>query len=463
MRGARGCDSHAAKPLVVRSALVLVLALGVAASGAFVRERTAAAARGRSVAAVAEPATAMADRGPARVKTWYYYGLNDVNAGVRPALMAAYADYVEDDGFAAEHARAFKAAGGRFAGAYTDPAYVPYCRPPFAPPAGKCDGPLGNAGEGAWFHGRDGTRVRRYVDAHFQYQEALNPLSPDARRAWHAFTEGIVAKAPWLDFFFADDAGGPLHAGDMSPRSSEFYDFNEAGSEITSDEVFRDAWTGYLAQSVRPLVLNGYDPTSGLPAYGGAFLRPAFVWGEVHEGCFRGAGGLETERRDRWTVEEASLLANTALRKLAVCFMMGSPTPPARLYALASWWLGYDPQWSVMAPIDPVPGGSSLLPETELVPAYPLRTARSSADELRDATGVYVREFGRCYLRGVPAGPCAAFVNPTLRPLEMPRAAARYRHALVLDDRDVPRGGRVSWTGPVPAILPASSALILGG
>lgn len=447
--------SSVAKLAPVRSAVFAAVALAVVASAAFALEHR--------VVEAAPAATTMSERGPTRVKTWYYFGLNGVNEDVPASVMATYADYVEDDGSSAEHAQAFKSAGGRFAGAYTDPAYVPYCRPPFAPPAGKCDGPFGNAGEGAWFHGRDGTRVRRYVDAHFQYQEALNPLSPEARRAWHAMTAALLAKAPSLDFFFADDAGGPLHTRDMSPQSSEFYDFDDAGVEITSDAVFRDAWIAYLGQAVRPLVVNGYDSGTGLPSYGGAFLRPSFVWGEVHEGCFRNSGGLKTERRDGWPAEQAGLLANTALHKIAVCFMMGTPTVSSRLYALASWWLSYDPQWSVMAPIDPIPGGSALLPETELVPAYPVRTARSSADELRDASGVYVREFRRCYLRGVPAGPCAAFVNPSFRVLDMPHAAARYRHALVLDDRDLLRGGRVAWTGPVPAVLPATSAVVLGG
>ncbi len=237
----------------------------------------------------------------------------------------------------------------------------------------------------------------------------------------------------------------------------EFYGFNDAAVEITSDDVFRDAWIGYLAQAVRPLFLNGNDPVTGLPAYGGAFLRQANVWGAVHEGCFRGEAGLQTERRDRWRSYETSLLANTELHKLSVCFMIGTPTIPSRLYALASWWLSYDPQWSVMAPIDPVPGGSAILPETELVPAYPLRTAHHSIDELREDTGVYVREFARCYLRGSPVGACAAFVNPSLRPMQMPHSASRYHRALVLDDRDLLRGGRVSWNHDVPTIIPAST------
>jgi hypothetical protein len=401
-------------------------------------------------------------RGPARVRTWLYYGLNDVNAGVPPEVMARYADFVEDDGYAAAHAMRFKAAGGRYAAAYTDPAYVPYCAPPFAPPAGRCKGPIGDVitDESAFFHGRDGTRVRRFVDPHFQYQEAINPLSPAARRAWRDTTAALVRKAPSLDLFFADDSGGPLRAGDMSPTSSEFYGFNEAGTEITSDTVFRDAWIAYLTSAVRPVVINGNDPVTGEPAYDGAFLRAPRVWGAVHEGCFRGGGGLQTDRNDRWRSYADSLLSNTALHKLAICFMMGTPTPQTRVYALASWWLTYDPEWSVAGPIDAIPDQSALLPEIELVPGGPLRTARRIR-ELRDPSGAYVREFRGCFQRGEPIGGCAALVNPSAREVPVPPVAARYSRALVLGNDDLPHGGRAAWAAPPPRSIAPGSAVIL--
>ena len=447
-----------------RSVVVLTGLLAVAATFGFrasVPAANAASSDTGSQASVAinEPLA----RGPARVRTWYYFGLNDVNANVPASIMAHYADYVEDDGNTAEHARAFKAAGGRYAAAYTDPAYVPYCRPPFSPPAGRCEGPLGTRAldESAWFHGRDGTRVRRYGDEHFQYTESLNPLSPIARRAWHDTTAELVRKAPWLDLLFADDAGGPLHAGDMSPMSSQFYGFNDAGTEITSDAVFRDAWAAYLTVAVRPLVINGADPVSGEPAYGGAFLRPARILGAVHEGCFRGGSGVDTDVRDRWRRDADSLIVNTALGKLAICFMMGTPTPENRLYALASWWLTYDPRWSIAAPIDAIPGQSAIVAEMELVPVGALRSARRSVRDLRAENGVYVREFAACYQRGTPIGGCAALVNPSGRALPLPPLDGRYARTLVLDGNDVLHGGRATWAGRMPASVGAASALVL--
>ncbi|HTD33380.1 MAG TPA: hypothetical protein VK665_06965 [Candidatus Elarobacter sp.] len=380
--------------------------------------------------------------------------------------MARYADFAEDDA-ANDPTRltAFKRAGGRFAVAYTDPAYAAYCHPPFTAPAGRCEGPVGRlltGNEDAFFHGRDGTRVRRFVDNHFLYQEALNPKSAAARRAWRATGEAILRAAPLVDYFMADDSGGPLHARDMTPQSSHFYEFNDAGTEITADEEFRDAWIAYLSAAPRPLIVNGYDPGTGLPSYGGAILRAPLVHGALHESCFRTEEGIRTDVYDRWRFTEDSLLANTGMQRYAVCFMMGRPTPATRLYALASWWLTYDPRWSVAAPVDPVPGRSAILPELDLVPLSPARTATQHVADLRTERGTYVREFGACFDAGRAIGECAAVVNPTAADAPLPRLAGRYAHALALDDADVLSGGRARFTAPVPRIVLARSALILG-
>ncbi|HEY4442048.1 MAG TPA: hypothetical protein VGN14_16440, partial [Candidatus Elarobacter sp.] len=97
---------------------------------------------------------------PSHVQTWYYYGLTDANMSVPVSYMVSHADFVEDDGFTAQHAEAFKDAGGRYAVSYTDPAYTPACVAPFSAPAGACSGPIGNlvnADESAWFHSANGS------------------------------------------------------------------------------------------------------------------------------------------------------------------------------------------------------------------------------------------------------------------------------------------------------------------
>ncbi|HEY4439929.1 MAG TPA: hypothetical protein VGN14_05705 [Candidatus Elarobacter sp.] len=396
------------------------------------------------------------------VQTWYYYGLNDVNASVAPATMARYADFVEDDGFTAQHAEAFKRAGGRYAVAYTDPAYVPACIPPFSPPAGRCKGPIGNLvqrDESAWFHAADGARVHRFDSYNNEYQEALDPSSASARSAYARATAEIVAHAPGLDFFFADDSGSPWREPGDPPGAVWFEGFNAPGVEIPSDQNFIAAEIAMLSAAARPVFINGSDPRTLLPSYGGAYLRAPRIAGEVNEDCYRAGRAIVG---DRWRRQGDALLAVTALHRYAACFMQGTTTPANRVYALASWWLTYDARWSVAAPIDPVSGGTAILPEFGIVPGAPLRTASRSIDLLREGA-IYAREFGACTQDGSPIGPCAAIVNAGNGDAPVPPLHRRYASVLVLDGRDAISGGTASWRRGPPSEVSAGNALILRG
>jgi hypothetical protein len=404
---------------------------------------------------------AEASRVPEHVLTWVYYGLVHINEDVPADVMARYADFAED-GDHGEFAAKFKRAGGRYTAAYDDPAYVPYCDPPFKPPAGPCKWEYYRyLDESAWFHDKDGARVHHYVPGDGQYQEAVNPASRAALRAWHDFTAEVHRRAPAIDFIYADDSGGPMLAGDMSPQSSEFYGYNAAGVEITNNDVFRDAEIAYLRQSVLPEIVNGSDPISGLPAYNGAYLRQPFILGAAHEGCFRYEKGLKTNERDLWRDQADSLLSNTVLHRWAICIMYGRPTPLTRVYALASWWITYDPQWSVAAPIDPIPNQSSLLPEFGIVPRFPITTAVARVRGLRTASGAYVREFRGCYQYRVFIGGCAAVVNPTDRTVPLPMLTGTYHRLLTLNDADVMHGGIATWQPGSAPLVPAGSAVVL--
>ncbi len=215
-----------------------------------------------------------------------------------------------------------------------------------------------------------------------------------------------------------------------------------------------------MRESALPLIINGSDPVTGQPAYGGAFLRQPFVRGAVHEGCLRDEHGPKTERRDGWRNDVESLLANTKLQRWAVCFMLGAPTPENRVYALASWWLTYDARWSVAAPIDPVPSQSALLPEYGIVPASPVRTALRVRD-LRAESGAYVREFAGCYEHRTFVGGCAAIVNPAQQAVAFPRLAGRYRRTLALTGGDVMHGGAATWNPGLPHMLEPGSAAVV--
>jgi hypothetical protein len=398
---------------------------------------------------------------PEHVRSFAYYGLNDVNADVPAAYMAAHVDIVEDDGFTAQHADAFKRAGGKVALAYTDPSYVPHCPPPFTPPAGKCEGPIGNLvarDERAWMHDATGARVRRFVSPYFQNQEALNVASPIAHDAYRRAAAAILAHSPRLDGFFADDSGSP-YSGDAL-GSNHFYDFNARAVEIADDRAFIAAESAMLAAPGKPVMINGGDPATFAPAYGGVFLELPYVIGQAFEGCYNnGDSGPFTDARNRFAHESDGLLAVVAKRKLAICLPTGATDPAHRLYAYAAFLLTYDPSYSVFGMNQKQSDGRAIYPEIELVPGSPRQTARAIADLRRGA--VYVREFARCALAGVPAGPCATVVNPSLGFAELPPFAARYARHAEVDGASSYGGGRVRIVGGIPRAIPPASAVLL--
>jgi hypothetical protein len=400
------------------------------------------------------------------VRTLAFYGLNDVNADVPPSFMAARADMVEDDGFAAPHADAFKRAGGATAISYTDPTYVPHCPPPFHPPAGRCEGPVGNLvadDESAWLHDADGERVRRFVSPQFQYQEILAVGSTSARRAYALTTSAIRSKSPLLDGFEADDSGGSITSVDGVFGSSLWGGFNAPGVELRSDEQWIGAESAMLAAAGKPVIVNGSGPDWG-PAYDGRFIDLPYVMGQQFEGCFNngtGSGYLYTERGDTFRKAANGLLRVQAHHKLAICYPTGDTSPEHRLYAYASWLLVYDPQTSVYEMAVPQSDGHALYPETGLVPLGASESVATIDDLLQG--GVYAREFTACSIDAVPIGPCAAVVNASSGVnADVPPLKLRYEHHVALDPQSLYAGGQARVAAGAPAVLaPASAALLV--
>jgi hypothetical protein len=398
------------------------------------------------------------------VRAQAYYGLNDLNADVPAAYMAAHVDIVEDDGYTAEHADRFKRAGGRMAIAYTDPTYATHCPPPFVPPSGRCGGPIANLvanDERAFIHDATGARVRKYFDPYFQYQEIFNVTSPSAWHAYAAMTAGILRHSPLLDGFEADDSGSPFTGVDGKLGSNLFYGFNAFGVEIRSDEQWIAGETAMLKAAGKPLMINGGDPHGTGPAYDGRFLDLPFVMSEQQEGCFNNDGNyLYSDRDDKFRREENALLTVMSHGKSAVCYPTGDTTPPHRTYAYAAWLLTYDPRYSVLLMAVKQSDGESLYPEIELVPLAP-RATPSSIDDLR-RDGVYVREFGECAIAMRPIGPCAAVVNASYRSASaIPRLAVAYANHVSLDPQSLYHGGRARVEAGAPSTLAPETAVIL--
>lgn len=399
------------------------------------------------------------------VKSHAYYGLNGINAAVPATFMATHVDIIEDDGFTAQHADAFKRAGGAIALAYTDPSYVPHCIAPFAPPAGRCDGPIGellNGRERAFVHDASGARVHRFNGAHFQYQEILDVTKPEVWLAYSRTTAAILAHSPRLDGFEADDSGSTFSQRGGAVGSNLYDGFSAPGTEIRSDRAYIAGESAMLEAAVRPVIINGGDPQTWGPAYEGAFLRLPYVMGQQFEGCFNNAGGyLYTDVDDKFRREENGLLAVIAWRKLAVCFPTGDASSAHRLYAYAAFLLSYDPTYSVYEMNVPLADGIALYPETQLVPFQPA-TIASEIDQLHIG-GIYAREFGNCAIDGEPIGGCAAVVNASSKSTTpLPRLARTYRHQIALDPQSFYHRGSARVVEGVPhALAPATAAILI--
>ena|GEM_PF-387182 len=401
------------------------------------RARWPAAATAALLVAIALPMVTRADAIPAHVRTYLYYTAANTNTALPARFMAQYATFIETAGGHPGRVRAFRAAGGRYALSYADPTFVPYCEPAFAPPAGRCAGPIGNdpaLTESAWLHTVDGVRLHRPDAYTGEYQEILNPLSPEVARAVHRYTKRLSEAGVNAAFF--DETGSEL--------DGDFISFGGQAAEIPT----RNAWflgeRAIVSASSLPVILNGSGPDWG-PAYGGAILTLPNVLGVNFEGCFsNGAIGLMNVRHGYWGRMESALLADARLRKYVVCMMSGPFDPAQRVYTLASWWLTYDARWSVAAPVTRAADGYAVYPEYDIVPMDPDRSAHTTVAQFQTG-GVYVRTFARCYDRGAPIGACAAVVNPDLVPHAMPHSLRTFMRAMSLENRSVYTGGAVRW------------------
>ncbi len=402
---------------------------------------------------------------PDHVRTHAYYGLNNINVDVPAAYMAAHVDVVEDDGYSAPHADAFKRAGGKFAIAYTDPTYAAHCPAPFTPPAGQCGGQIANLipnDESAYLHDATGARVHKYNDPYFQYQEVFNPGAPAAQRAYAQMLGTIVAASPLIDGYEADDSGSAFTGPDGVLGSNLYGGFNATGVEITSDEQYIAAAAAMLAAAGKPIMINGGDPRGTGPAYGGRFLDLPFVYAQQFEGSFNNAGNyLYSDIDNKFQREENAIIAVMAHHKTAVVFPTGDASPAHRLYAYAAWLLTYDPAYSTYETDVPLSDGVALWPETQLVPAQPAATATDVVQLKRG--GVFVREFASCGIAGTPIGPCAAVVNssPTST-AALPAFPSAYGRHVVLDPQSIYHGGKANVAaGAISSLAPETAAILV--
>jgi hypothetical protein len=389
------------------------------------------------------------------------YGGSSMNLGIPASWLTQHADFALSAW--GVQATAFMSAGGKYAILYTDPNLIPYCSTtaPFA----NCAGPMGNVVESGFLHDSNG--VRLHVSG--TGQDRTNPASSAMQAAFQSYTSSQVSGST-ANTIMMDDAT-------TSYTASYFdYKFGATAEEIDSQPNPAAYWVSgmeALAQaSVKPIIYNGgFNDSSDQ-----TFLQSANILGKMVEGCFVNAAWRNNDTQGNpqtnWPANADNVLFATSVGKYAVCLNYDtSPTSDPlgdRIYALSSWWLTYDPNYSVAMPEFNAPDsaggyGSQNFAEYDIVPTQPLSTASGdNINTLQSSGGAYVREFAACYQAGKLIGGCAAVVNPHYgKTVSMPTLQQSYSNSLVLTNASEYNGGTATFTGPIPTSLGQMTGVIL--
>ncbi len=376
------------------------------------------------------------------VKTWGYWGQATEPAGVTAAYVASHLTFLEAD---PSHVSQFHSAGGTYGVKYTDPSRVI--------PARHED--LWTVPESGWFHDSSGRRIYTYFPG-YGTQNMLNPEKSETRNAYVTLTQQIKSSAPYsyveVDNTYYDLVGA-------------FYGFNTPGVEAGSQSAYDNGIVQLLQGSAVTPIVNGLsNEDGGLNGVSGTKMFLPYAAGGINnEGCLQ---ATYVKSVAQWEFDANTLLYTSAQHKWSVCWPQSAQTSDAhteRLFFLGSWWLTYDPTYSVAFPQFASHSGLFIFPEYAIVPLDPIQTANAHVSGLKDPSGVYVREFAKCYQAGTAIGACAAFVNPSSSKLTLPARAAAYRNMLSLDANNAYDGGKAGWeSNSARTIAPLSSVIVAG-
>jgi len=204
--------------------------------------------------------------------------------------------------------------------------------------------------------------------------------------------------------------------------------------------------------------LNGHDVSTSIQ-----LLDSPNTIGGNYEHCYTDNSSPKVQTW-AWQAMENSELQVGARGKLFVCQGRNTNTASsqtdARLYALASFLLTYNPQTSIAWNEFSTPSGLHVMPESQLVLTNPRTPTPSSISGLLTSTGVYAREYANCYIGGQFVNSCAVVVNSDTSSHTFP--LPQYQHSLVISGSGVIDGGTISTNGPPPplSMSPTSATIV---
>jgi hypothetical protein len=373
--------------------------------------------------------------GPTHVTTFTFWNQSGIATQVPASWIAQWATYVETRSSA--FANQFHSAGGKYAVAYTDPNYY-YKSSTWTSPGTYPENSFGHhSGARIWRSQGSGT------------EDYLLPNSSSAQSTFAAVVSSIKSGGGY-NYAYADGVSDAL--------TTSLYRFNHAPVEITTNTQYVSGMKTVLGGVSLPVIANGYN--NGNPVTQEEYVGATNIAGIFGEACFTYGTGAYTGTN--WLNMANALIYTTTHHVVGICGGNGSLSDNRALrnYWLSSWWLTYDPTYSVALEIMGSQGGVYLFAEETLVPYSPLQTATSSIGQLQRSNGVYAREFSGCYLKGVNVGACAAVVNPMSSTLSIPHLSRSYTRRLVLDNNNLYNGGQVYIETGLPTLGPGTGQII---
>lgn len=336
-----------------------------------------------------------------------------------------------------------------------------------------------------------------YLDANWIYQQGSVPVASSAQENWwlhdpgytdaahrvyvdsygggNLLNDSVPAVQSWFDSYVQSNfnAYPALMMDDTQPTlSSELYYAGlQSTEEITTNAQLQAAHEAMAAALTHAngtpflQIDNALNPNPYLAQAFPMLNRPASVQGLIAEGFPMDDGTL--------TPWYASLLDSLAYidstpNDFIVMLSYGSSgSLRARRVQAATELLGYDGNHVVSwSDLETDSGDLAVWPEEGIVPTDPLESMSAPGgsgcfsgdgqvcsagghNSIEVAPGVYRREFGDCYNRGVSFGPCAAIVNTNSSPVTVQASWLKqsYGHEITFNGGDVQSGGSLNLTG----------------
>jgi hypothetical protein len=376
---------------------------------------------------------------PAHVQNFTFWHQGPIAENVPATWMATWATWAEMS--TSPYAKQFHAAGGQHTVVYTNANYY-YVLPTYTSP--------GHFPEGAFGHGGDGVRTQ-WNGIYGGTEYYLLPNSSASQLGFQGVVNGETINGGY-DYVYVDGVSDSLATSLWGPRLPQPVEISTAAQYVAGMKQL-------LAPLSLPAIINGYN--NGNPVTEEEYVGAPNVAAIFGEECFTEATHVQTNQY--WIDQADALLYTTSHGIFAICGGRGSlaDTRPERIYYLASWWLTYDPRYSVSLAEFSSYANVYVFPEQAIVPTVPDEVV-TNVSALKWASGAYMRRFENCFYNRVSWGACAAVVNPSSTlSVSVPTVPVQYHHSLALDANNLYEGGQASLSSVVPTSLAPGTAVIL--